>query len=119
MIRSSGLEACITAPQPVSSSPGALVAISPKADTLCHCEFFPLTHTRHRQRNRLRECFRQPTCYLSEGRGEGQAGASRSLAHLIGKREQLRWHVEAERLGRLEVDDELEFRRLHHRQVGR
>ena len=27
--------------------------------------------------------------------------------------------VEAKRLGGLEVDDELEFGRLHHRQVGR
>src|SRR3974377_501301 len=31
---------------------------------------------------------------------------------------QIRWHLEAKRLGGLEVDDELKFGRLHHRQVS-
>ena len=39
--------------------------------------------------------------------------------HLVGAREQRRRHVEAERLGGLEVDHELELDRLHDRQVGR
>ena len=38
--------------------------------------------------------------------------------HLISKREQLCWHVKAKRLRSLEVDHELKFCGLHHRQVG-
>ena len=36
-----------------------------------------------------------------------------SFNHLVGAREQRRWHVEAERLGGFEVYDEIEFGRLH------
>ena len=39
--------------------------------------------------------------------------------HLIGQREQLRRHVEAKRLCGFEIDDELEFRGLLNRKVGR
>jgi hypothetical protein len=42
-----------------------------------------------------------------------------SFDHLVGERKQVRWYSKAERFGGLEVDDELEFRRLHHRQVSR
>src|SRR5258708_31342787 len=38
--------------------------------------------------------------------------------HLVGAGEQRRRHVEAERLGRLEINGELEFRWQHHRQIG-
>jgi len=38
--------------------------------------------------------------------------------HLVGERKQLRWNFESERLGGLEVGDEFEFGRLHHRQIG-
>jgi hypothetical protein len=38
--------------------------------------------------------------------------------HLVGAGEQRRWDLEAERSGRLEVDDELELGQLKHRQVG-
>src|SRR5215813_11480903 len=41
-----------------------------------------------------------------------------SLDHLVGNGEQLVWHREAERLGGLEIDHQLEFGGLHHRQVG-
>ena len=40
------------------------------------------------------------------------------LDHLVGERKQLRWNFESERLGGLEVGDEFEFGRLHHRQIG-
>src|SRR5262245_65684014 len=43
----------------------------------------------------------------------------RLLDNLVGVGEQRRWHVEAERLRGLEVDDEFEFHRLLDRQVGR
>src|ERR1035441_6349381 len=39
--------------------------------------------------------------------------------YVVGERQQLRWHFEAERLGGLEVDHELEFGGSHDRQVGR
>jgi hypothetical protein len=39
--------------------------------------------------------------------------------HLVGVREQRRRHVEAERFSCLEIDDELVFGRLNHRQVAR
>jgi hypothetical protein len=39
--------------------------------------------------------------------------------HVVGNAEQRRRHGEAERSGSLVVDDQLEFARLHHRQVAR
>src|SRR5215831_3929736 len=42
-----------------------------------------------------------------------------SFDHLIGEREQPVWNLEAERLRGLEVDDQLEFGRHQHGQVGR
>ena len=38
--------------------------------------------------------------------------------HLVGAREQRRWHFEAERLGGSQVDDEFVLGRRLHRQVG-
>ena len=35
--------------------------------------------------------------------------------HFVGARQQLRWNFEAERIGRLEIDHQLEFRRLQYR----
>jgi hypothetical protein len=37
--------------------------------------------------------------------------------HVVGASEQRWGHLEAERLGRLEIDDQLEFGRLLHRQI--
>jgi hypothetical protein len=39
--------------------------------------------------------------------------------HLVGAQQQGCGHVEAERFGGLEIDDQLDFRDLLHRQVGR
>jgi hypothetical protein len=41
-----------------------------------------------------------------------------SFDHLVGEREQRRRNFEAERPGRLHVDDKLEFGRLQDREVG-
>ena len=38
--------------------------------------------------------------------------------HLVGNREQSRRHLDAKRSRRFQVDDEFEFGRLQHRQVG-
>ena len=40
------------------------------------------------------------------------------LDHLVGDREHARWNGKAERLGGLEIDDQLELGWLHDRQVG-
>jgi hypothetical protein len=40
------------------------------------------------------------------------------LDHLVDASEQLRWHVEAERLGGFEVDREFELNRRLNRQIG-
>jgi hypothetical protein len=44
---------------------------------------------------------------------------SSSLNDLICGRQQRFWDVETERLGGLEIDDQLDFYRLLHREVGR
>src|SRR5262245_51125048 len=42
-----------------------------------------------------------------------------SFDHLVGERDQLVWHVEAERLRGLEIDEQLELGRRLHRKLGR
>src|SRR5262249_561548 len=42
-----------------------------------------------------------------------------SFDHLVGAGEQRRWHVEAERSGGRQIDDQFELSRLHDRQVRR
>jgi hypothetical protein len=41
------------------------------------------------------------------------------LDHLVSLRKQRRWHLDAQHLGRLQIDDELELSRTHDWQVGR
>src|SRR6516164_8606338 len=50
---------------------------------------------------------------------ENASPSRRSFDHLVGAREHARWHFDAERLGSLEVDDQLVFGWRLHRQVGR
>jgi hypothetical protein len=38
--------------------------------------------------------------------------------HVVGELLNKQWHIEAERFGGLEVDDDLEFRRMLHGQIG-
>jgi hypothetical protein len=45
--------------------------------------------------------------------------ARRSFDHLVGLGGQHLWHAEAERLGGLEIDDQLELGRLLDREIGR
>src|SRR2546428_4469203 len=46
------------------------------------------------------------------------AAKTSSLDDFVGAGEQLRWHVDAERLGGLEIDDKLVLGRRLHRKVG-
>jgi hypothetical protein len=52
------------------------------------------------------------------GCGHTAAREPRLLDHLVGEREQRRGNLEAERLRRLQIDDELELGHLQDRQVG-
>src|SRR6266498_1371608 len=51
--------------------------------------------------------------------GSHQLCLAHSFDHLVRAAEQREWDSEAESLGSLEVYDQLDFRRLHDRQVGR
>src|SRR4051812_11357729 len=42
-----------------------------------------------------------------------------SFNHLVGDGKHARWNGDAERLGRLEIDDQIEFGGLHNRQIAR
>src|SRR5215831_11055769 len=56
---------------------------------------------------------------LPRRRAERGTRGAPSFDHLVGEREQPVRNLEAERLGGLEVDAQLDFRGLYHRQVGR
>jgi hypothetical protein len=47
------------------------------------------------------------------------AAKQRLFDHLVCKQLHRVGHLDAERLSGFEIDDELEFGRLHHRQIGR
>src|SRR5712692_6532637 len=61
----------------------------------------------------------QSACLKSANCGPIHCNIAASFDHLVGDREQLVWNGEAERLRSLEVDDQLELRRLLHRHIGR
>src|SRR5262249_29031156 len=54
----------------------------------------------------------------ASGHAAAAPSSAASFDHHVGAREQRRRDLKAERPGRLQVDDELEFRRLQDRQVG-
>ena len=57
---------------------------------------------------------RMPQHVRMDGEWEFRAYSSPG-DHLVGSVQQAEWHVEAQRLGGLEVDDELKFRSLYDR----
>src|SRR6059058_2971166 len=65
----------------------------------------------------LRPCRERPCGRRAAEQCDGASSATRSFDHLVGAGEQ-RWrNFEAERPGRLQVDDELEFGGLQDREV--
>ena len=58
-------------------------------------------------------------CYLRSASGPIADVGLGLLDHLVGKHEKVVRDVDAEQLGGLEIDDQLEFGRLHDWQVGR
>src|SRR5262249_22931512 len=64
----------------------------------------------------IRCCFDQTAVWHSDA---ARGPSTPSFDHLVGAGEQRRRHVEAERLGRLEVDDKFEARGLLDRQISR
>src|SRR5262249_27931748 len=64
----------------------------------------------------LAQAWRAPHEIKSYGGAENKRGSS--FDHLVGTGEQRRWHFEAERSRRFEVDDQLVLRWRLHRQIG-
>src|SRR6185295_13897924 len=59
-----------------------------------------------------------PTAATASSASRTEAEAWRSLNHLVGLHQQACRHIQAQSLGRLHVDDQLEAGRLLHRNVG-
>src|SRR5215831_7845915 len=73
------------------------------------------------KKNRTRSCAHgaSPDAPWQNRTHAPQTGCSDLLNHLVGAGEQRRRHLKAQGFGGLKVDDQLEFRGLHHRQICR